>query len=157
MSSTSILFITTQGIVVLGVFLQKGNPSPAWDYEQSEQVSMRREGRDGVMLNQVSHYTLSKLLTACTVIFVKGWDRRSHSNVKEAFTSTFGTQSWEKPQLQHSATVVMVTLTLRLHRKLCKPSVPYVRQRLAVHANSCLGSDLHEKIKSTQYTVLWDC
>lgn len=54
-----------------------------------------------VMVKQTSYYTLRKFLTACTVIFVNGWDQ----DAKEVFMSTFGTQSWEKIQLQHSALV----------------------------------------------------
>lgn len=41
---------------------------------------------------------------------------------------SFGTESWEKNQLQHSATATKVTLSMRMHKKLCKSSVPYVSQ-----------------------------
>ena len=135
-----------QGIVVLDMYTQKENPSQKWDYEQSKQVSKRRERGDRVMVKQTSYYTLSKLLTACTVIFVNGWDGGSHSNAKGGFMSTFGTLSWEKDRLHHSAIAVMVTRSITLHRKLYEPLVPYVSQRLAVHADSWLGSDLHSSL-----------
>lgn len=135
-----------QDFVVLGMNMQKENPSQKWDYEQSEQVSKRRERGDRVMVKQTSYYTLSKLLTPCTVIFVNGWKRGSHSNAKEVFMSTYGTQSWQKNQLQNSAIVMMVTLSTRLHRKLYESSVPCVSQRLLVHARSWLGSDLHSSL-----------
>ena len=145
-----LLPLKDQGIVVLGMYTEKENPSQKWDYEQSEQASKRRERGDRVMVEQTSYYTLSKLLTACTVIFVSRWDRRSHSNAKEVFMSTFGTQSWEKNQLQHSATVMTVTLSIRLHRKLCESSVPYMSRRLLVHADSWLGSDLDSSLNGGQ-------
>lgn len=62
------------------------------------------------------------------------------------FMRTFGTRSWEKNQLQHSARVMVVTLSTGLHRKLYKSSVPYGSLRLLVHANSWLGSDWHNSL-----------
>lgn len=68
---------------MLGTNTHKANPFKKWDYEQSEHVNKRRKRGDKVTATQTSYYILSKLVMACTVIFVSRSGRGSHSNAKE--------------------------------------------------------------------------
>lgn len=72
-----------KGIVVLSMNTHKTNPFQKWDHEQSEHVSKRRERGDEVRATQTSYYTLSKLVMACTMIFVIRSSRGNNSNAKE--------------------------------------------------------------------------
>lgn len=81
---------------MLGMNTHKANPFQKWDYEQSEHITKRRERGDKVTATQTSYYTLSKLVTACTVIFVSRSGRESHSNAKEFYENFRHTELREK-------------------------------------------------------------
>lgn len=69
------------------------------------------------MVNQTSYYTLSELVTACTVIFVNGRDR-AVILMPIRFYDHFWHAKLRENQLQHSVIVMVVTLSIRLHIEL---------------------------------------
>lgn len=67
--------------------------------EKGQSMSKAGYELDRVWLKQTSYYTLSKLLTACTVIFVSGCRGSYHCKPKRFLWNLFGTDCQEINQL----------------------------------------------------------
>lgn len=142
-----LLTLMDQGIVELGTHREKEIPSSQQDYEQPKQVSERRER---VWVKQTSYYTLSKLLTACTVIFVSSCRESYRCKARKFLWNLSGTESREKNQLQHYNSEG--NTEHEITQKAVQVLITRMSQRLLVHAICWSGSHLHSALFSAWRT-----
>lgn len=103
-----LLTLKDQGIVEWGAHRKKFHSQTRTMNSQNRLVreekgqSMSKAGYeiDRMWVKQTSYYTLSKLLTACTVIFVSSCRGSYRCKPKRFLWNLFGTDCWEKNQLR---------------------------------------------------------